>query len=91
MINIRKFDYITLGLIHEELKNEGLPTLQRVTLYRMEKRWKFPQWDRPKGEWRRYTRSEADEIKSIVKEKLRTEDRPPIERFVARFIDVFKP
>ena len=87
---MRQFDYITVGKILDELKEEGLPKLQRVTFYRLEKRHKFPQWDKEPNEWRRYTRSEADEIKQQIKEKYKVEEPKELGGFVAKFIDAFK-
>lgn len=68
---MRVFQYIMVGQILEELKNEGLP-LTRVTFYRLETRmkkrgFKFPEAHRTIGNWRTYTREQADTIKEMIK------------------------
>lgn len=84
---MRLFDYITVGKVLDELKSEGLPTLQRVTFYRLEKKYKLPRWDKTPGEWRSYSRSEADYIKQKIKEIYKIEDRPSVGGFFVKFID----
>ena len=64
---MRKFPYITVGKILEELNNP----VTRVTFYRLEKRLHFPPGRKTSGKlrWRVYSRSEANIIKrKIIRE-----------------------
>lgn len=67
---MRKFSYITVGKILEELEKEGV-SLTRVTFYRLEKRLKFPKAKTTSGKlkWRVYTRQEADSVKNKIKKE----------------------
>lgn len=67
---MRKFPYITVGKILDELAQEGLP-LSRVTFLRLVKRLSLPEGQRTSGErkWRVYTPTESNEIKSKIKEE----------------------
>lgn len=90
MFQIRKFDFRTVGNILERLRAEGLPSFQRVTFYRMERKFKFPQWDKEPGEWRRYSLKEFNFIINFIKEKYKITADTESTHFVARFINSFK-
>ena len=68
---MRKFSYITVGKILEELEQEGLETFNRIAFYRLEKRLNFPISRRTTGHhrWRQYTRDQANEIKFKIKQE----------------------
>jgi len=65
---MRKFGYITLGLILAELSKEGL-SITRATFYRLEKRLNLPVAKTTTGKlrWRVYTRAQADSVKKRIK------------------------
>lgn len=67
---MRKFRYITVGKILQELHEEGIP-LTRVTFVRLEKRIHFPQAARTSGklQWRVYSREQADTIKNKIRQE----------------------
>lgn len=89
---MRKFPYITVGTILDELwleirgkypeeklwsknkKTKRLP-ISRVYFYKIEKALNITdprtEEEKKKKEWRRYTRAEAEQIKTYIKEKLR--------------------
>ena len=66
----RKFSYLTVKTILEELESEGVK-ITRVNFYRLEKRLKFPIAKRTsaKLQWRVYTRKQIDKIKNKIKEE----------------------
>lgn len=67
---MRKFSYITVGKILEELQEEGV-FVTRVTFYRLEKRLKFPKVQTTSGilKWRVYSRKQADDVKDRIKKE----------------------
>jgi predicted DNA-binding transcriptional regulator AlpA len=67
---MRRFPYITLGLILQELDQEGL-YISRPTFYRLEKRLELPVAKKTTGQlkWRVYSRSEAEAVKNRIKEE----------------------
>ena len=82
---MRKFSYITVGKVLEELneeirgvfmeanpstKEEDLPNISRETFYRLEERLKLPKGRRTTGnEWRVYTAKQKETIKQKIKEE----------------------
>ena len=71
---MRKFPYITLGQVLEELAEEGLP-LHRATFYRLEKRLKLPMGRRTSGkiQWRVYSPEDKTKIKEAIKREYHLE------------------
>lgn len=71
---MRRFPYITLGKILEELSDEGLP-LNRATFYRLEKRLNIPKGKRTSGkiQWRVYTSDEKETIKELIRKEYNVE------------------
>jgi len=83
--NMRKFGYITVGKVLEELNKEvmdlfhqdnpeieleDIPKISRETFYRLEKRLKLPTGTRTTGNgWRVYTIQEKKEIKERIKKE----------------------
>ena len=67
---MRKFSYITVGAILNELREEGAQ-ITSVTYYRLEKRLSLPTGKKTSGklQWRVYTRAEANKIKKLIKEE----------------------
>jgi len=65
---MRKFPYITVGLVLGRLTDEGLP-ITRATYYRLEKRLNLPTGKKTSGQlqWRVYTKDEMEEIVSRIK------------------------
>ena len=66
---MRKFDYLTVGVILNELAEEGCK-ITRITFYRLENEGLFLS-ARAAGGWRVYTRGEVDIIKHLIKENYR--------------------
>jgi DNA-binding transcriptional MerR regulator len=63
---IRAFPYITVGKILEQLRKEGV-NISRSTFYILEKAGLFAS-ERTIKKWRRYTKSDAEIIKRLIKE-----------------------
>ncbi|HAR38985.1 MAG TPA: hypothetical protein DCS09_10670 [Porphyromonadaceae bacterium] len=63
---MREFPFITRGRIVEELQHEGLSRFSFSQLHRFEKTGKVPVARRTGGQWRMYTRLEADKVKAFV-------------------------
>ncbi len=80
---MRSFSYITIGKILNELRAEGAPDLQRITLYRFIRKWKLPGWDNRPGEWRRFSVEEANQVKDKLKTEYKITGKG---NFVVRFI-----
>ena len=82
---MRKFAYITVGKVLNELneeikktflkenpdiKEDDVPSISRETFYRLEKRLKLPKGRRTKGNmWRTYTFKQKEIIKKKIKEE----------------------
>jgi hypothetical protein len=67
---MRKYPYITVGSILEDLKREGL-SITRASFYRLEKRLHLPGGKKTSGKlpWRVYSKEEADSVKKRIKEE----------------------
>lgn len=63
---MRKFHSILIGNILRELKESGLSTLERSTLYRLEYRLGFNTQNRNEGGWRIYKVEEAAALKIAI-------------------------
>lgn len=63
---MRKFPFLTVGSVLEELKKEGLP-ITRLTFGRLEKEGLFIS-KRSTGGWRIYTKKEMAIIVQLIKE-----------------------
>jgi predicted DNA-binding transcriptional regulator AlpA len=64
---MRKFSYITVGQILEQLKTEGLG-ISRITFYKLEKEGLFPNPRKTAGKWRVYDQIDADIIMQVIKD-----------------------
>lgn len=84
---MRSFSYITIGKILNELREEGVPDLQRITLYRFIRTHKLPGWNNKPGEWRRFSVDEANQVKDKLKSEYKVAGKG---NFVVRFIGGFK-
>ena len=78
---MRKLPYITVGVILGELGEEikkiqgdDAPTISRAQFYRLEKEGLFES-ERTVGNWRVYTRVEADVIKRLILEEYKIIER----------------
>ena len=65
---MRKFPFITVGVILQRLQEIGIP-IKRPTYYRLEKRLNLPQAKKTTGalQWRVYTQQEVDIIVEAIK------------------------
>lgn len=64
---MREFSFITVAQIVREVRDEGVPRFSRSTFYRLIKRQNWPMPVRTSGNWRRFTRKEADQYKELIK------------------------
>lgn len=53
--------------IVREVREEGVPRFSRTTFYRMVKKYNWPLPSRTGSNWRRFTREEAEQYKSLIK------------------------
>ena len=89
---MRKFSYITVGLVLEELEAEGVK-ITRVNFYRLEKRLRFPVPKRTSAtlKWRVYTREQVEEIKSKNKEEYNIKQEEAAGNVVLRIYNLTIP
>ena len=70
---MRSFNFITVGLILDELNNEliakgGVGKVSRPTFYRLIYKLNLPRGSKTAGGWRTYTHPQAEQIKEMIKE-----------------------
>jgi predicted DNA-binding transcriptional regulator AlpA len=63
---VRKFPFLTVGVILERLEAEGLH-IKRATFNRLEKEGLFPS-NRTLGRWRVYDKGDVEAIVKLIKE-----------------------
>ena len=89
---MRKFSYITVGLVLEELEAEGVK-ITRVNFYRLEKRLRFPVPKRTSAtlKWRVYTREQVDKIKDKIKQEYNIKQQEAAGNVVLRIYHLVIP
>ena len=68
----------------------GNQQFNRIAFYRLEKKHKFPGWDKDHTQWRRYNREEADFLIGSLLEIYRMSSpviKPTTGNFVMRFFN----